>query len=264
MKRRLYLLLAVAIGCNTPPPPSPPPVQEPPAPSHAAAKTVTISSPSEGETVRRNPIVIKGTARTFENAVAVRILDSRGAVLAEEPTIAIGEMGSFNPWSAEIHLTSIPSGAITVEAVDLSAKDGSVVSRAWVTAPFDVEPREAQIFFSSQTKGDQCVDVYAVTRTMPKSLGAARLLVEALLAGPTAEEQKSGFISPFPEGSGVKSVNLKDGVVTVDFNERLRNVGGSCRVSAIQAVVEKTLKTLPGVKRVEITAAGSRELALQP
>ena len=44
----------------------------------------------------------------------------------------------------------------------------------------------------------------------------ARLLVEALIAGPTAAEKQNGAAAPFPNGSVVQSVNLRDGtLVTV-------------------------------------------------
>jgi spore germination protein GerM len=92
----------------------------------------------------------------------------------------------------------------------------------------------------------------------------ARLLVEALIAGPTPDESAAGAAAPFPEGARVESVNLRDGVLTVDFNERLRNVGGSCQAQMIRQSVTATLSALPSVKKVVITAAGSEALALQP
>jgi hypothetical protein len=70
--------------------------------------------------------------------------------------------------------------------------------------------------------------------------------------------------SPFPKGSAIASVKMSGSTVTVDFNERLQNVGGSCAAQAIRASVEKTLLQLPSVKRVVITAGGSERLALQP
>ena len=57
---------------------------------------------------------------------------------------------------------------------------------------------------------------------------------------------------------------LRDGTLTVDFNERLQNVGGSCRAQMIRAAVTETLSRLPSVKKVVITAGGSETLALQP
>lgn len=90
---------------------------------------------------------------------------------------------------------------------------------------------------------------------MPKTPAMARLLVEALL---------SDARSPFRKGSDVESVILRDGVLTIDFNERLQNVGSSCAALAIREVVTRTLRQLPSVKGVVITADGSKDLALQP
>jgi spore germination protein GerM len=110
----------------------------------------------------------------------------------------------------------------------------------------------------------ECTGVVAFRRNVPKTQSIARLLVEALLQGPAADERAAGVTSPFPRGSAVRSVNLRDGVLTVDFNERLQNVGGACRADMIRTAVTRTLKRLPSVREVVITAAGSRELALQP
>lgn len=68
----------------------------------------------------------------------------------------------------------------------------------------------------------------------------------------------------FPRGSALRGVNLRNGVLTVDFNERLQNVGGSCAAQAIRASVTETVRRVPGVQRVVITAGGSADLALQP
>ena len=92
----------------------------------------------------------------------------------------------------------------------------------------------------------------------------ARLLVEALVNGPTAEERRGGAVTAFPERSAVQSVILRDGVLTVDFNDRLQNVGGSCRAQMIRVSVTETIGRLPVVKKVMITAGGSDKLALQP
>ena len=84
------------------------------------------------------------------------------------------------------------------------------------------------------------------------------------MAGPTGEERSAGATGPFPRGSRVESVILRQGELTVDFNERLQNVGGSCRALGIRESVTRTLSRLPAVRRVIITAGGSAELALQP
>jgi hypothetical protein len=207
-----------------------------------------------------NPLVVKGRARTFENAVSVRVRDSKGTLLAEEHVTSIGEMGRHNPFEAQVWLVREPGAHLTVEAFEYSAKDGSVRSLAAKTADYNVVPISLALTFP---RGD-CTKFASVTRKAPKSIAMARLMVEALLAGPTAAEKKSGVSSAFPSGSDVRSVILRNGVVTVDFNERLRNVGGACAATAIRESVTRTLKQLPSVKRVVITAGGSESLALQP
>ena len=90
--------------------------------------------------------------------------------------------------------------------------------------------------------------------------------VESALVSHPAVAEAAAVAAPDEErGSVVRAiVVLRDGELTVDFNERLQNVGGSCAAQAIRESVTQTLARLPSVKRVVITAAGSKELALQP
>lgn len=201
--------------------------------------------------VPANPVRVEGTARTFENNVVIRVRDAGGRVMVETFTTSRGEIGHHNPFAADVFLTSDSGGSITVEAFEYSAKDGSERSLTRTTTPYDVPLVRSTLYLPDSA----CTRVDAVVRSMPKSVAAARLLLEALLKDPA---------SPFPRGSEIRSVNLRDGVLTVDFNERLQNVGGSCAALMIRESVERTLKTLPSVSRVVITAGGSSELALQP
>ena len=180
----------------------------------------------------------------------LRIRDAQGRVLVETFTTSHGESGQHNPFAADVFLTSDPAGAITVEALEYSAKDGSERSLTRMRARYEVPVVNMTLYLPDR----DCTRVDPVTRSMPKSVAVARLLVEALMREP----------APFPRGSAIRSVNAKGGVVTVDFNERLQNVGGSCAAQMIRQSVEKTLEALPTVDDVVITAGGSRELALQP
>lgn len=243
---------------STPPSTTPPLTKEPSAPADrapASPRNVTIESVSVA-----NPLVLRGTARTFENNVALRVRDARGAVISEGFTTARGEMGQFSPWEGTLWLTRDPGAQITVEALEYSAKDGSEQSLVARTIPFALEPVDATLYFADEG----CTTVRAFGRTMPKSVSFARLLSEALVGGPTAGEKGKGAVGSFPEGSRVQSVILRDGVLTVDFNERLQNVGGACRAQMIRESVTRTLAALPSVRRVVITAGGSEALALQP
>lgn len=251
---RIILPILFLVACSAPvqepvpqtspqTPPQTPAATRPPTPPEARPE-ITIESVDVA-----NPIVISGRARTFENNVALRVRDARGNLLRETFTTSDGEIGHHNPYRGQVWLTRDPGAKITVEALEYSAKDGSERSLTRETRPFDVETIDVNLRVPNQ----DCTGVVSETRRVPKSVAMARLLVEMLL-----ENQI------FPKGSAVNSVNLRDGVVTVDFNERLQNVGGSCAAQMIRASVTETLRQLPTVNRVVITAGGSESLALQP
>jgi Sporulation and spore germination/Immunoglobulin-like domain of bacterial spore germination len=228
--------------------PSTPPARPAPVERNIYLDTVEVG----------NPVVVTGRARTFENNVALRLRDSGGALITETFTTSTGEMGHHNPYRGTFWVTRDPRGEITAEALEYSAKDGSEQALVSVTRPFAVELIDVTLYFPDTN----CTAVKPYVRRIPKSVSHARLLVEALLAGPLSSE--GGAATAFPSGSRVESVNLRDGVLTVDFNERLQNVGGACHAQMIRESVTRTLQTLPAVKKVVITAGGSEPLALQP
>jgi hypothetical protein len=264
-----FLLLACGPSSSAPPaaPSTQPPAAQPPATQPPAAQPPATqppaaqppATPPRSAPVERNiyldtvevanPVIVTGRARTFENNVVLRVRDARGALIAETFTTSTGEMGHHNPYRGTLWVTRDPGGEVTVEALDYSAKDGSERDLVSETRPYPVDLIDATLYLPDAN----CTAVHPKTRRLPKSLSHARLLLEALLTGP-----------PFPSGSRVESVNLRNGVLTVDFNERLQNVGGSCQAQMIRESVTRTLQTLPSVKKVVITAGGSEKLALQP
>lgn len=255
----LALVMVLFLSCRQQPAVEPAPDQPSAPPDQTSAPPDRASAPTpppiekniyiDAVTVA-NPIVVTGRARTFENSVTLRLRDAGGKQIVETFTTSNGEIGQHNPFRATLFVTRDPGENVTVEALDYSAKDGSEQYNVSVTRPFRVELVDARLFLPDK----DCTGVVAQTRRIPKSISMARLLVEVLLAEP----------APFPKGSSVRSVNLRDGVLTVDFNERLQNVGGACAAQMIRQSVTQTLLTLPSVKKVVITAGGSEALALQP
>jgi len=271
----IVILLLLGCGQSAPPPAEPAPSTQPPvsqAPSAATAApptatsappTATSAPPATSTQPQRerniyidnveigNPIVVTGRARTFENSVSLRLRDQNGKLITEDFTTSDGEMGHHNPYRATLWVTRQPGAKVTVEALEYSAKDGSEQSLVSETRPFGVMLADVRLYLPNK----DCTGVTPHMRRIPKSVSIARLLVEALMADPA---------TPFPKGSRVNSAILRDGTITVDFNERLQNVGGSCAAQMIRQSVTQTLQTLPAVKKVVITAAGSEKLALQP
>lgn len=270
--RVLFIVSFMLLACgpsSAPPsaPPSEPSSAPPSEPSVPASSPPPSSAPPAAPADREiwidgvdvaNPLVVTGRARTFENNVALRLRDAGGALLYETFTTSTGEIGHHNPYRATLWVTRDPGNRITVEALEYSAKDGSERSLVSMTKSFPVEKVDAQLYFPDTG----CTGVKPYVRPLPKSVSHARLLLEALIAGPLKTER--GAAAPFPSGSAVESVNLREGVLTVDFNERLQNVGGACRAQMIRESVTRTLRTLPSVRKVVITAGGSEPLALQP
>ncbi len=266
MRLQCFCFLAFVIACSQPAertsaerPDEPPRQTQPRETGETAPRPVERNITIERVDVA-NPLTVRGRARTFENNVALRVRDANGKLVGESFTTATGDMGHHNPYRGTLWITRDPGDRITVEALEYSAKDGSEQWLFRVEKPFEVEKVEATLYFPDAN----CTRVIAYRRPIPKSLSMARLLVESLLAGPTAEERASGAAEVFPREARVESVNLRGGVLTVDFNEGLRNVGGSCRAQMIRASVTETLQRLPSVKKVVITAGGSEALALQP
>jgi hypothetical protein len=235
------------------------------APSTIEEIPSPVTTPPDGnvtiESVQAaNPVVVRGQARTFESNVALRVRAADGSLISESFTTAQGEMGRHSPYEGTLWLTRDPGARITVEALEYSARDGSEQSLVSVTRPFDVERIEATLYFADQA----CSGVKPYKRRIPKTVSMARLLAEALIGGPVKEERDAGAVGMFPNGSRVQSVNLREGVLTIDLNERLQNVGGACRAQMIRASLMETLGRLPSVRKVVITAGGSEKLALQP
>lgn len=228
-------------------------------------RNIILTAPRDGAMVKANPILIEGRARTFENHVEIRVDDAGGQPIATRHGTARGDIGRFNPFSEEIFLTVDPGSKITITAIERSARDGSIRTSHAITLGVDGRTMPIRLYFPNADRGGvDCSVVDPVVRDVPTSISSARLALEALLRGPTQPEAVAGFRNPFPQGAAVRSVNLKGGTLTVDFNQAMQNVGGSCRVLSIRASIEATMKAIPGIERAVITAMGDEKTALQP
>ena len=219
------------------------------------AQEIYIDSVTPG-----NPLIVKGRARTFENTVQVRLRDARGEIITEVFETSVGEMGNHNPFTARVWLVRDPGPHMIVESFEYSANDGSVRSLTTRQVAMSGARMPVTLLFSTR----DCDRTAEFTRQVPRAVATARLLVEMLVAGPTESEKTAGASAPFPPGSRVNAVTRRGGELTVEFNERLQNVGGACAAQAIRESITRTLMRLPAVKSVVITAGGSREQALQP
>lgn len=124
-----------------------------------------------------------------------------------------------------------------------------------------------KIFFSNDKLDPEisCNKVFPVERNISETTTPAKKALELLLEGPTNEERNQKYFTSIPAGVKIKSVSISNGVAKADFDEQLEfQVGGSCRVSAIRAQIEETLKQFSTVTSVVISINGRTEDILQP
>ncbi len=127
---------------------------------------------------------------------------------------------------------------------------------------------EVSVFFGNTIMNPQTEDcklVYPVKREVKKTLQVARAAIEELLKGPTEEEKSQGYITGINKGVEIQKISIEDGIIKVDFNDKLEEgIGGSCLVSMIMSQIVTTLKQFPTVEDVIVSIDGRTEDILQP
>jgi len=151
--------------------------------------------------------------------------------------------------------------------VSVQPENGEPEIEEPVIAPEDMT--SVNVFFSNTQKDpntEQCEQVYAVARTIEPTLAVAKEALDQLLAGVTDAEKAEGYSSSLNSQARVVSIAVESGVATVVFNESFQNgLAGACKVTAVRAQIEATLKQFASVKEVVIKVEGvADEEVLQP
>ena len=104
---------------------------------------------------------------------------------------------------------------------------------------------------------DNGMKLVAETRTVETTQdGKYKVAMESLLSGKKAK----GVVTIIPKKAKLKSVAVKDGIATVDFNEDLvKNfAGGSTGEEMLVGSIVNTLTEFPEVKSVQILLEGKK------
>jgi len=127
------------------------------------------------------------------------------------------------------------------------------------------EKTSIKVFFGNSSRGAECEDVVFITREIQKVATIGEASLKELLKGPTALEKSQGFSTEINAGVTINSLTISNGTARVDFSSDLnKSVAGSCRVQAIRAQIEETLKQFPTVQSVIISVNGKTENILEP
>jgi spore germination protein GerM len=155
---------------------------------------------------------------------------------------------------------------VTVEVFEYSAKDGSIINLDSVSVRLaTLQTSKVSVYFSNNNLDPaiSCTKVFPVQRDIIKTQEVGFVSVFELLRGVMPGEK--GYYSSIPEGTILNSLIIRNGTAYADFNHVLeQGSGGSCRVQAIRAQIEATLKQFPTVKNVVISINGRTEDILQP
>ena len=95
-----------------------------------------------------------------------------------------------------------------------------------------------------------------VRRTVASTPAVARAALEALMTGPTGDEESEGLVTAIPDGTTVLDVSVEDGVATVDLSSTFDDGGGSASMQGRVAQVVATLTQFPTVERVAFRLDG--------
>lgn len=234
---------------------------------------INVFLPKQGQSVK-SPLQVSGEARGmwfFEASFPIKIIDEAGNILGTSYVQAQSDWmtENFVPFKGEINFISkIRTNGFLVLAKDNPS--GLPENDEEIRIPIIIEPSgytKVKVYFNNSKLDPEfsCNKVFPVEREIPKVEGIAKATLSELFKGPTDSEKNEGFSTSINEGVEIKSLEIKDDIAKIDFDEQLEfQVGGSCRVSAIRAQITETLKQFPTVKDVVISINGRTEDILQP
>jgi len=237
---------------------------------------LVVDSPKADELIS-SPLEISGSTNGkgwngFEGQVGtVRLLDSNGNQLGRTAILTATTEWTNPPVKFQTSISFVSdseqSGTLVFHnenASGLPENDKEFVLKVKIPK---VESTQIAVYFGKQGSND-CNVVYPSWRMVQKTSAPARAALEELLIGPTSgpnSETTMGLITSINSGVKIQSLKIENDTAYVDFDEMLQfQVGGSCRVSAIRAQIEKTLKQFLTVKNVVISINGRTEDILQP
>lgn len=238
---------------------------------------IRVTTPVPNQTIASG-FELRGEARGnwfFEASAPAKIIDANGKLVAQFIITADSDWMTTNfvPFSEIVNFSTpeTPTGSLILEKDNpsgLPEYDRSLtIPIKFATSSSDMMSVKAY-FSNSGLAGSQntdCSRVFAVTRSVPKTSTTGKAALEELLKGPNVLEGNGGYTTNLNPGVVLNSLTVTNGVARADFNAALDSgVAGSCRVGAIRAQIEQTLKQFASVKQVVISVNGETEEILQP
>lgn len=100
------------------------------------SENIRVTSPKPGDVVT-SPFIVSGEARVFENQLTVRLSNSTGTALFDQPVTARAkDVGEFGPFKVNMHYQFKNTKEGFVEVFNYSAKDGSIENLVKIPVKF--------------------------------------------------------------------------------------------------------------------------------
>lgn len=234
---------------------------------------IVVEKPTQNS-VLPSTFEIQGRARGywfFEASFPVRLVADDGTVLINSYIMTDSEWMTeqFVPFKKTFtyeNKTGAERGNLILEKDNpsgLPENADSLTIPVRLSSSLNTGNIDVKVYFNKTMIGTQSCDNIqsAVTRTIPQTLGVARVALLELLKGPTSSENLSTSI---PVGTALNKIEVRNGTAYADFNSKLQNPGGSCNALAIRAQIEDTLKQFSTIKNVVISVNGQTEGILEP
>jgi L,D-transpeptidase catalytic domain/Sporulation and spore germination/Putative peptidoglycan binding domain len=125
---------------------------------------------------------------------------------------------------------------------------------AMVAPAADAAPRRVDVWF---LRGGDLEPV-------PRRVGSIEAVVQALLKGPNAPERARGVRSAVPPRTPIRSISVRQRVVTVDLGARFASGRDEVGLRARVAQLVRTVSSLRGVAGVRLLIEGGVPLGLFP
>ena len=217
-----------------------------------------------------NPLIIKGQARGpwyFEAQFKVELYDAQQNFLGRAILTAKEDWmtENFVPFEGKLifNQSSTASGTLRFLSDNPS---GLSENQKVFEVPIQFEEVQRQkvslYYYNSKKDVDESGNVkcsrdglVAIKREIPISKTPIQDTINLLLKGKEnliEDEKKASITTEFPlEGLKLTGANLKDGVLTLSFDDPFfKTSGGSCRVGILWFQIEATAKQFPEVKEV--------------
>ena len=175
---------------------------------------IAITNPVDGATISATQVTVQGTGTALpENNVIIHVIDSSGAIIAEESATADAPLGGTGPWSVTLDYAATPGDVGRITAFASSPADGTTMAESTINVRFQPqEPQPADISINIPLDGEEVSPVEVVVVGTGRSLPENNVVVQALDSRGRVLDEEATTVAADLGAEGEWRVTLAPGV----------------------------------------------------